>query len=77
MSIECREKKARCQLVSTASSPLNPKELIDSAPLVISYALHALIYLIALLYTTKKKCKGKKNKLKQSSPLNKDGALPL
>lgn len=60
MSIECREKRAHCQLVSTASSPLNLKELTDSAPLVISYALHALVYFIVLLYAIKKNAKVKK-----------------
>lgn len=41
LSIKCRENRAHWQLESTASSPLNLKELIDSAPLVISYTLHA------------------------------------
>lgn len=41
LSTECRQKRAHCQLESTASSPPNLNELIVSAPLAISYVLHA------------------------------------
>lgn len=52
----------------TASSPLNLKDLNDSAPLAISCVLHTSEHPTALLYITEK-CKGK-NKRKQPSALS-------
>lgn len=51
MSIECREKRAHCQLVSTGASPPHLEELNDSAPLVISYTVRASLHSIELLYS--------------------------
>lgn len=65
LSIKCRENRAHWQLESTARSPLNLKELIDSAPLVISYPLHAS----AWFYMLQKKKKAKvKNQTKPKQP---------
>lgn len=79
MSIECREKRAHCQLVSTGTSPRHLKELNDSAPLVISYAVSASLHSIEFLYSIKKKAS--KGKTKITLPfillINKDDALPL
>lgn len=70
LSIKCRENRAHWQLESTASSPLNLKEPVDSAPLVISYALHASAW-FHMLPKKKKKAKVKnQTKPKQPSSLS-------
>lgn len=70
-------RRAQWQLESTASSPLNLNKLIDSAPLAISYVLHASVG----FYKSPKKSKGKKPR--QNKPtflsillINQDSVLP-